>query len=85
MVKVYALTTCPYCKKTLRFFEEKGITPEVIFLDELDPDEKEMAMKEIYSYAGVYAVPVVVHRNTVVVGFDEEKLEKLVEEIKDEG
>ena len=85
MVKVYALSTCPYCKKTLKFLEENGIDAEVIFIDKLDMEKKEMAMKEAYNYAGMYAVPVVVHGDTVIVGFDKEKLEKLVEEIKNES
>ncbi len=85
MVRVYALTTCPYCKKTLRFLEENGIKADVIFIDQLEPEKKEMAMREAYSYAGMYAVPVVVHNDTVVVGFDREKLERLVEEIKNES
>ncbi len=85
MVKVYALSTCPYCKKTLKFFEENGVQADVIFIDKLDPEKREMAMREAYSYAGMYAVPVVVHDDMVIVGFDKEKLEELVEEIKNES
>ncbi len=85
MVKVYALSTCPYCKKTLKFFEENGIQADVVFIDKLDPEKRELAMREAHSYAGMYAVPVVVHGDKVIVGFDREKLEKLVEEIRDES
>ncbi len=85
MVRVYALTTCPYCKKTLKFLEENGIEPDVIFIDKLDSEKREMAMREAYSHAGMYAVPVVVHNDTVIVGFDREKLERLVKEIKNES
>ncbi len=85
MVRVYALTTCPYCKKTLKFFEKHGIEADVIFIDKLDPEKREMAMREAYSYAGMYAVPVVIHNETVIVGYDREQLQKLVEEIKNES
>ncbi|AKG90858.1 Glutaredoxin [Geoglobus ahangari] len=81
MIKVYAITTCPYCKKTLKFLRENGADVDVIFLDELDMEKKEMAMREIYSYAGMYAVPVVVHGDRVVVGYDREKLEALLREV----
>ncbi len=82
MIKIYAVTTCPYCKRTLKFLRENGLEPDVLFLDELDIESREMAMREIYSYAGMYAVPVVVYGDTVIVGYDHEKLEKLVEEVE---
>ncbi|MBE8539491.1 glutaredoxin domain-containing protein [Geoglobus acetivorans] len=85
MLRVYALSTCPYCKKTLKFLEENGIEADVIFIDLLDMEKKEMAMREAYSYAGMYAVPVVVYGDVVIAGFDEEKLEKLVEMMKSES
>lgn len=82
MIKVYAITTCPYCKKALKLFRDNGIDADVIFIDELDLEKREMVMREVYSYAGMYAVPVVVYGDTVIVGYDREKLEKLVEEVK---
>ncbi len=85
MVKVYALTTCPYCKKVLKFFKENGIEPDVLFIDELKEGEREEAMKEVFKLAGVYAVPVTVHGDKVIVGFKEGELKRLVEEISNDS
>lgn len=85
MLRVYAISTCPYCKKTLKFLDENGIKADVIFIDELDMEKKEMAIREVYSYAGMYAVPVLVYKDKVIVGYDKEKLEELLEEIRNEG
>ena len=82
MVKVYALTTCPYCKKVKKFLEENGVDFEIIYLDKLDGKEREKVVKEVHELTGMYAVPVTVHGDRVVVGYREDELKKLLEELK---
>ena len=78
-VTVYALSTCPYCKRTIKFLQERGVDFEVIFLDELGDDEKKEVIKKVHEISGSYAVPLVVKGNRHVLGYDEKALNELVE------
>ncbi|ADC65426.1 glutaredoxin [Ferroglobus placidus DSM 10642] len=82
MVKVYALTTCPYCKKTKKFLEENGVDFEIIYIDKLSGEERKKVVEEVHKLTGMYAVPVTVHGDKVIVGYKEDELKKLVEELK---
>ena len=82
MVKVYALTTCPYCKKVKKFLEGNGVNFEIIYIDELSREERNKVVKEVHDLTGMYAVPVTVHGDKVIVGYKEDELKKLVEELK---
>lgn len=74
--KVYALSTCPYCKRTRRFLDEHKIAYDCIEVDQLDDDEQEKTVEEIEKLTGKRAFPVVVIGREIIVGHDEEKLRK---------
>ncbi|MDP2232077.1 MAG: glutaredoxin, partial [Actinomycetota bacterium] len=40
-IKVYALSTCPYCRMTRRYLDENGVEYEVTEVDQLEGQEKE--------------------------------------------
>jgi glutaredoxin-like protein NrdH len=73
-VKVYALSTCPYCKRTKRFLEEHNIAFECVDVDLLDDEGQDKALDEIQRLTGRQSFPVVIVGDTVIVGHDEEKL-----------
>jgi glutaredoxin-like protein NrdH len=73
-IKVYALSTCPYCKRTKRFLDEHKIEYECVDVDLLDDDSQDKALEDIQRLTGRQSFPVVVVGDTVVVGHDEEKL-----------
>jgi len=73
-VKVYALSTCPYCKRTKRFLEEHKIAFECVDVDLLDDEGQDKALDEIQKLTGRQSFPVVIVGDTVIVGHDEEKL-----------
>lgn len=74
--KVYALSTCPYCKRTKRFLSEHNITFEVTDVDLLDDAEQEKVLDEIEKLTGKQSFPVVIIGKEIIVGHDEEKLRK---------
>lgn len=75
-IKVYALSTCPYCKRTKRFLDEHKVPYEHTDVDLLDDDEQEVVLSEIERLTGKRSFPVVLIEAEVIVGHDEERLRK---------
>ena len=74
--KVYALTTCPYCKRTRRFLDAHKIDYDCIEVDLLDDSKQDEVLDEIEKLTGRRSFPVVVVGKEIIVGHDEEKLKK---------
>jgi len=74
--KVYALSTCPYCKRTRRFLDEHKIAYDCIEVDLLDDAEQDKAIEEIQKLTGKSSFPVVIIGDEIIVGHDEERLRK---------
>ncbi len=73
---VYALSTCPYCKRTRRFLDEHKISYECIEVDLLDDKAQDEVMEKVEKLTGKRVFPVVVVGGEVIVGHDETKLKK---------
>jgi len=76
--KVYALSTCPYCKRTRRFLDDHKIAYECIEVDLLDDAKQDEALEEIEKLTGRRSFPVVVVGKEIIVGHDETKLKKVL-------
>ena len=74
--KVYALSTCPYCKRTKRFLDQHKIVYECIDVDLLDDDKQDKVLEEVEKLTGRRSFPVVIIGKEVIVGHDEDKLKK---------
>jgi glutaredoxin-like protein NrdH len=75
-VKVYALSTCPYCKRTKKFLEENKVSYDCTDVDLLDDDAQESVLQEIEKVTGRRSFPVVLIGAEVIVGHDEERLRR---------
>lgn len=51
-ITVYALSYCPWCKKTKRFFAERHIAVEIVDYDLADKAERERITREIKALSG---------------------------------
>ena len=73
-VKVYSTPTCPYCVTAKDFLKEKGIE-----FEDLDVSTNETARNEMIEKSGQMGVPVISvgedEHATIIVGFDQPKLE----------
>jgi glutaredoxin-like YruB-family protein len=72
-VKIYTTSTCPWCKKTKAFLKENKVEYK-----EIDVSNNKEASKEMIEKSRQMSVPVIDIDGTVLVGFDEEKLKKVL-------
>ena len=73
MVKLYVTPGCPYCFTLKEFLKENNIEVE-----EIDIAQNEKAKEEMVEKSGQMGVPVVDIDGEIVVGFDREKIVKLL-------
>jgi glutaredoxin-like protein NrdH len=75
-IKVYALSTCPYCRRTKEFLDEQGVDYESIDVDLLDDEAQDRVLEEVEKLTGRQSFPVIVTQAGVIVGHDEAKLRR---------
>ncbi len=73
-ITIYTTPTCAYCKMTKAFFKEHNIMYE-----EKDVANDHTMAEEMVKKSGQMAVPVIDIDGQIVVGFDKEKLSKLLD------
>ncbi len=74
MVKVFALSTCPWCKMVKQFLDEKGVKYDVLDVDKLSGDEQKQAVSEVEKLTGKRSFPVTVIDDKVVQGYKPEDI-----------
>ena len=67
-VLVYALSTCPWCRKTKQWFADSNVPFEYVDVDLLPEGEQDAAAAKAYELSGGRRYPVVVINGDVVVG-----------------
>lgn len=77
-IKVYALSTCPYCRMTRRYLDDNGVAYDVTEVDLLQGEEKEEAVAEVKRISGGASFPVVVIDDNVIVGFNKARIKELL-------
>ena len=73
MIKIYSTPTCPYCVTLKAFLKEKGIE-----FKDVDVSSDNQAAEEMIKKSGQMGVPVSDINGEIVVGFDKEKICKLL-------
>ncbi len=73
-IRVFSTPTCSYCQVLKSFLKEKNIV-----FEDIDVSQDEVALKEMVDKSGQMGVPVVEIDGEIVVGFDKNKIEKLLE------
>jgi len=72
-IRVFSTPTCPYCFTLKLFLKEKGFE-----FEDIDVSIDEKAREEMIKRTGQYGVPVIEIDGQFVVGFDREKISKLL-------
>ncbi len=82
MVKVYALSTCPWCKKTKKLLDEKGINYEAVDLDLLQGEEQKKVLEQVDRLTSKRSFPLLEVGDTVIQGYKEEEILEALENEK---
>jgi glutaredoxin len=80
-VYVYALSTCPWCRKTKKWFEDSQIAYDFVDVDKLPDDEQDAVADKAYELSGGRRYPVVVINGEVVVGFNTDRYLELLKSV----
>lgn len=72
-IKIYSTPTCPYCLQAKNFFEQKNLD-----FEEIDVSQNPNASEEMLKISGQMGVPVIVMDKEVIIGFDEGKINKIL-------
>lgn len=76
-VKIYSTPFCPYCHTLKEFLKEHNIS-----FHEVNVLEDKVAMEDMIKKSGRMEVPVIEIDKEIIVGFDKERISKLLN-IKD--
>ncbi|MGB9838846.1 glutaredoxin family protein [Methanothermobacter sp.] len=70
-ILLFALSTCGWCKKTRELLEELGVAYDYIYVDLLQGDEREEALRELRKWNPSLSFPTLaIDEGDVIVGFD---------------
>ena len=78
-IKVFALSTCPYCRQARSFLDERGVAYDVIEVDKLTGQERTDAIDEVKRLSNGTSFPVLVVGDEVVVGYNKSRIQQLIE------
>jgi glutaredoxin-like YruB-family protein len=73
MIKVYSTPTCPYCVTLKNFLKEKGIE-----FEDIDISQSQELLDEMIKKSDQMGVPVIDIDGEIIIGFDREKLVRLL-------
>lgn len=73
-VRVFSTEVCPYCITLKEFLREHKVA-----FEEIDVSKDEKAAQEMIEKSGQMGVPVVEIDGQIIVGFDKEKICKLLD------
>jgi glutaredoxin len=76
--RLFALSTCPTCKRVRRFLEEHNVPLETVEVDTLDSGEQWLMSKELKKYNPKATYPTLIVEE-VILGYDEEAMKKALE------
>jgi glutaredoxin-like protein NrdH len=80
-VKVYALSTCPWCKKAKHLLDEMGVAYSFVDVDLLAGDERQQTMGEVKKWNPGASFPtIVINSSKTIVGFKEQEIKEALKE-----
>jgi glutaredoxin-like protein NrdH len=79
-IMLYALSTCGWCRKTKQLLDDLGVEYNYEYVDKLQGEEREEAMRKIKAWNPSCSFPTVVLDNEeCIVGYREDELRGALE------
>jgi glutaredoxin-like protein NrdH len=76
-IKIYALSTCIWCKKTKALLDSLGVAYDFVDVDLTQGAEREQTVADIKKWnPGVSFPTIVINGNKSIIGFQENELKK---------
>jgi glutaredoxin len=78
-VKLYALSTCGWCRKAKTLLDDNDVEYDLVYVDQLSKEEKEEVLVEVRKWNPKGSFPtVVIDDKDSVAGFKEARLRELL-------
>jgi len=77
-VRLYALSTCIWCRKTRQLLDDLGIAYEYEYVDLLAGAEKDRVKEEVRQYNPRISFPTVLVGEKVIVGYDPDGIRRAI-------
>lgn len=79
-IMLYALSTCGWCRKTKQLLDELGVEYNYEYVDKLQGEEREEAMRKIKAWNPSCSFPtVVLDDEKCIVGYREDEIREALE------
>lgn len=79
-IKLYALTTCIWCKKTKNLLDKIGCEYNYIYVDQLEGEDKEIIKNEIKKFNPRFSFPtIVINNEKCIVGYKEDDIKEALD------
>ena len=72
-ITIYSTPTCPYCIQAKQYFKSKNIP-----FEDIDVSADETKAQEMIKVSGQMGVPVIKIDDKVLIGFEQDEVEKLL-------
>jgi glutaredoxin-like protein NrdH len=78
-VRLFALSTCGWCRKTKTLLEELGVEYEYKYVDLLTGEEREEAIKQVERWNPARSFPtMVINEDRSIVGFKPDMIKEVL-------
>lgn len=74
-VKLFALSTCGWCKKTRNFLEENNVEYDYIYVDLTEGEERQLTIADMERYNPDISFPtIVINDSTIIIGYKPDEI-----------
>lgn len=78
-IKLFAISTCVWCKRTKRLLESLGVKYDYIFVDQLDRVTRDEVENEVRKYNPRCSFPtMVINGDRAIIGFQESEIKEVL-------
>jgi glutaredoxin len=80
-IKLFALTTCVWCKKTKKLLDSLDVAYDYVYVDTLQGSDRDQVMDEMKQWNPRRSFPTIVFGNqTSIAGFKEDQIKEILKQ-----